>query len=161
MSDLRSWCDQAGLGVVRTYVQSGNLVLRSDLDERALVDLLEAMLRELCGFGVPVVVRTAAELADVVARCPFDTSVDPTTLVVGFASVAIATADLGGIEPDGLGEETFHIDGRELYLWLPNGQGRSPLSQALIKVPAGKNTTARNWRTVTTLNDWARDLDHD
>jgi len=50
----------------------------------------------------------------------------------------------------------------DLRSWCDQaGLGVVRISLALIKVPAGKTTTARNWRTVTVLNDWARELDHD
>jgi uncharacterized protein (DUF1697 family) len=159
MAYLRAVCAAAGGTDVRTYIQSGNVVLRHDLGREALVASLEAAIAAKTGFAVSVVIRTAAELAQVVERCPFDTSVDPTTLVVWFSPTVIEQDWLAGVDPDAFGQERFAAIGHELYLSLPDGQARSTLIEALTKAlaatPIGAVVTARNWRTVLTLLEMA------
>lgn len=156
MADLRGLCQEVGATDVRTYIQSGNVVLRSALGEAALVDALAHTLAEHTGFEVPVAVRTADELCGTVDRCPFDTTVDPKTLVVLFAQ-EVPDEPLGAMDPGGFGEERFELVGRDLYLLLPHGQGRSKLVQALARTAFGKVGTARNWKTVFTLRTMATD----
>lgn len=156
MAELRELCADAGHQHVRTYVQSGNVVVDSTLAAAEVAADLEARLREHCGWEVPVVVRSAGELAAVIDACPFDRSVDATRLVVAFSPRALVDADLGGLDPDGFGDETFDLAAREVYFWLPDGQGRSALVKEFLTTSAGKICTARNWRTVTTLADWCR-----
>jgi len=158
MSDLRRWCEEAGHRDVRTYVQSGNLVFRSGLPLADVAGDLEARLAQRCGFEVPVVVRTADAWGAAMARCPFDTSGDPTRLVVAFAPGPLGPDALGGLDPDADGAERLHVEGGEVYLWLPDGQGRSPLAQAFARTPAGKVATARNWRTVAQLASLAAEV---
>lgn len=154
MADLRHLCEEAGGRDVRTYIQSGNVVLRIGLAGDDLAADLAERITAHAGYDVPVVVRSADELAATVANCPFDTSVDPTRLVVSFAQT-IPDDPLRNLDPGGFGAERFALVGRDLYLWLPDGQGRSKLAQKLVSTPFGKVGTARNWRTVLTLLDWA------
>lgn len=150
MADLRAVCEDAGAGSVQTYIQSGNVVLVTDLAPAALAGDLEERIGAHAGYEVPVVVRMFEELAATVARCPFDTGVDPTRLVVSFAQ-RVPDDPLRGLDPGGFGAERFALVERDLYLWLPEGQGRSKLAQKLVGTPFGKVGTARNWKTVTTL----------
>ncbi len=156
MADLRRVCEAAGATDVRTYIQSGNVVLRSARTEDELVDALETSIADHAGFEVPIAVRTVDELTAVVDGCPFHTTVDPKTLVVSFAQT---TPDdpLGSLDPDDFGDERLELVGRDLYLLLPHGQGRSPLVQALARTPFGKVGTARNWKTVLTVLAMARE----
>lgn len=156
MADLRRLCEEAGATDVRTYIQSGNVVLRSGLAEADLVAELADRIEAHAGFAVPVVARSLDELAAVVDGCPFDTSVDPTRLVVSFVADPPGPDALGDLDPDGFGDERLHQAGRDLYLWLPGGQGRSKLVQALGRTPFGRVATARNWKTVLVLVDLAR-----
>ena len=126
--------------------------------EDALVAELEQRLSDHTDFEIPVVVRTLDEMASVVERCPFDSTVDPTSLVVYFAP-SQPENPLGKLDPDGYGHEQVAMLGRELYLLLPEGQGRSKLAQAVARTPMGSLATARNYRTVAKLLDMARQTD--
>jgi len=161
MAELRRLCEESGATSVRTYIQSGNVVLRSGLDEADLTTDLTERIEAHAGFDVPIVARSLDQLAEVVDGCPFDTTVDPTRLVVSFAAEAPRPAPLGDLDPAAFGDEQLHLAGRDLYLWLPDGQGRSKLVQALGRTPFGRIATARNWKTVQVLLDLARQVDDD
>ena len=99
---------------------------------------------------MPVVVRTGKELARIVDSTPYAVD-DPTKLVVVFLGEAVelgdlSLGDLGTYLPDEL-----TLAGRELYVSVPNGQGRSKLMEALTKRRLPTTVTARNWRTVAAL----------
>jgi uncharacterized protein (DUF1697 family) len=157
MADLREVVTAHGHGDVATYLQSGNVVFtpaagRSDRAEDLAAGLSAAIAEQL-GLRTDVVVRTGAEMAAVVAATPYDRD-DPTKLAVTFLDrpadpAAFAALDLASFAPEGL---TVH--GRELYLDLPFGQGRSKLMEALGRGPmaaAAGTATTRNWRTVLAL----------
>ncbi len=151
MPALREIVESLGHTEVETYLQSGNVVFRPK--PRAPKDLaasLTAAIAEATGLDVPVVVRTGEELGKVVAANPYTVD-DPTRVVVAFVANEIdlgdlALGDLSEYLPD---ELTLH--GRELYLSLPNGQGRSKLMEALTKRRLPTTLTVRNWRTVAAL----------
>jgi uncharacterized protein (DUF1697 family) len=115
---------------------------------------LEQAIEKEFGFAVPVVVRTGAELADVIAGDPFaTTATDPARYLVTFLPEAPAAAAVEGLPPvdDGPGE--YLVRGRELYLWLPDGIANTPLAAWKWDRLLGVAGTGRNWNTVTRLGE--------
>ena len=149
MADLRRVVTDAGYRDVRTYVNSGNVVLTADTaDTEEVAGTLRAALADAFEAAPDVVVRTRDQLHAVLGANPFlDRDDDPTHHHVMF---------LPGREPARLPDveveapEALAAVGRELYLLLPGGAGRSRLA-ARLTGRAGGGGTARNWRTVTTL----------
>ena len=85
MADLRALFGEAGYADVRTYVQSGNIVLESTAKPAELEREAAALISERFGFDVPVVVRTARQLAAVVKLNPLgDVADDPKRYQVSF-----------------------------------------------------------------------------
>ena len=150
MPALRELLSGAGFEGVRTYVQSGNIVLSGKGSPAALGRRIEKLIAEQFGFDVPVVVRTRDELAEVVAGDPLGDAVDNPKLyqVTFFASEPPSEAieRLQGLAARG---EQLVARGRELYCWHPEGIARSKLAAATADRRLGG--TARNWTTVTTL----------
>lgn len=156
MADLRARLGAAGYGEVRTYVQSGNIVLDSTLTSAKLADTLRAELAEWYGFDVPVVVRTHTQLAAIVARNPLEGAAeDPKRYVVVFLDRQPAAAAMSKVAETAVdGERLVHHD-REIFVHYSAGQARSKLSLALTDAKLGVLATARNWTTVTTLTEMA------
>lgn len=157
MAELRTTLEAAGYADVRTYIQSGNVVLTHDgAPNDFLARALERLISDLAGYEVPLTLRSAAELASVVERNPFDAS-DPTKLVVWFLDKKpkAAAVKIEGID---YAPENYKVSGREIFLSLPNGQARAvlPLALGKLKVAELKTATARNWRTVENLLAMAR-----
>lgn len=142
----------AGFDDVRTYVQSGNVVLRSRAAPKTVERQARRLICDAAGFDVDVVVRTRDELADVVKRNPLgDVVENPKRYQVSFCSSepdpeAVRTLEAACAEP-----ERMAAIGREIYAWHPNGVGRSKLWTALAGKGLGVTVTSRNWTTVTTL----------
>jgi uncharacterized protein (DUF1697 family) len=153
MADVRTACARAGATEVETYIQSGNIVLTHAGPAATLASDLEARFSKIAGFTVPVVLRTATEWKKVVSGNPFDA--EPDHLHVMFLPAkppadALAKVDLATFEP-----ECCELIGRELYLHLPNGMGKSKLAVALSRAKPLAAATARNWRTVMKLAELA------
>jgi uncharacterized protein (DUF1697 family) len=157
MADLRAGLAEAGLGEARTYVQSGNVVLYGDLSPAELAAAVRQLLADRFGLKVSVVVRTAGELAKVVARNPFseEAALNPKLLQVTFRDEEVAPEASAALETRAVDGEKVVALGREIYSWHPDGIARSKLALALT--PAGSTATARNWNTVTTLLEMASD----
>ena len=130
----------------RTYLQSGNVVFSGP---RRAASGLSAALSEAAGFDVPVLLRSAAELAAVVAGQPFDGPAS--AWHVTFLSARPA----GSMDPSGYGADSFAVVGREVYLRTPGGYGRTKLTNALFERKLGVVATTRNWRTVCALAEMA------
>jgi uncharacterized protein (DUF1697 family) len=154
MADLRELLTAEGHGGVRTLVQSGNVVLDSDLPADELARAVEPALERRFGFPIGAVVRTREEMLAVVAKDPLrSVATDPARYVVSFFAGDVPPEleeRLRALDP---ADDEYAVDGRELYLWCPHGQLQSPLAAALAKYRAGPVGTARNWRTVLALAD--------
>jgi uncharacterized protein (DUF1697 family) len=160
MDALRSLCGSLGLKDVQTYVQSGNIVFRAE--ERNLARLgerIEDAIEGKFGFRPGVVLRTAPELRDVIARNPFAKrpGIHPGKLLVAFFNEEPGEDDYGLLQRTKADGEEVRGNGREVYLYFPNGAGRSKLFAATGKLK--KLGTARNWNTVTKLLEMAKRLD--
>jgi uncharacterized protein (DUF1697 family) len=150
MADLRETLTGRGFAGVRTHLRSGNVLLDSDLGEEELAREVEDAVRTRFGFDVPVVVRTGAELAAVVAADPFaEVATDPARYTVTFLTRPPEPGKVAALPPAERGG--YRVVGRELYLWLPDGIADTPLASwrwdTLLAVPG----TTRNWNTVTKL----------
>ena len=156
MPELREALGEAGYGEVRTYVQSGNLVLDSSDSPAALEAALERLISERFSLEIPVIARTRKELAAVVKRNPLaDVAEDPKRYQVSFLSDKLKPKQLDELNAIATGEERLVAHGRELYAWHPDGVGRSKLSAKLAGAGLGVKATARNWKTVETLLEMA------
>ena len=153
MPRLKELLTDRGHGSVRTHLRSGNVVLDSTLGEAELVADLEQAIEKEFGFAVPVVVRTGAEIAAVIAGDPFATvATDPARYLVTFLPEPPAKDRVAGLPPvEGGGE--YLVAGRELYLWLPDGIANTPLAAWKWDKLLGVAGTGRNWTTVTKLGE--------
>lgn len=158
MAELRRICaDDCGFGDVRTYVQSGNAVFTtSERSASKVAAALEEALERSTGRAVDVTVRTAAQMRKVVDANPYaDRTDDPTKVHVAFL---IGDGDPGvdWFDPAEWAPEELHAHGREVYLHLPDGMGRSKLAAEMTKRGSRKGATratVRNWRTVLALKE--------
>ena len=155
MADLRAIVESLGHTDVETYLQSGNVVFAPKRRAKDLAASLSAAIREVTGHDVPVVTRTGAELAHVVEANPYTVD-DPTKVVVAFLADAVDLGDLALGDLSSYLPDELTISGRELYVSVPNGQGRSKLMEALTKRTLPTTLTVRNWRTVQALADMTR-----
>jgi uncharacterized protein (DUF1697 family) len=140
----------AGYGDVRTHLRSGNVLLTSPLGEQELAAALAGAIEAEFGFAVPVVLRTGAELAAVLAHDPLGGSAtDPSRYSVTFLPTAPDPARVAALPPPDGGEYALH--GRELYLWLPDGMAQGPMGSWPWDRLLGVAGTNRNWNTVRRL----------
>jgi uncharacterized protein (DUF1697 family) len=152
MGDLRELLDGLGYEDVRTHLQSGNVLLSSRRSSGALERELAEALAERFAMDIPVIVRTRAQLADVVERNPLThTADDPRRYLVTFLSAKPAATRVRALANLDFAPEQFVISGREIYAWHPDGLQRSRLAAALSDADLGVTGTSRNWNTVTKL----------
>lgn len=154
MKDLTRLCAELGAQHVRTYIQSGNVALdlAPTLAQTFARDLHAALAREF-SLQVPVVLRTAAELADVLLHNPWPER-DLTLTSVAFLADQPTPAQVASLDPNRSPPDEFHVRGREVYLHTPNGLARTKLTNAWLDARLGTVSTVRNWRTVQTLAGW-------
>ncbi len=154
MSDLRDLYTACGMYDVVTYIQSGNIIFSSEsLDAMALQTELEVAFASRFGFASDTVVRNATEIAAIIARNPFADQPDRASewLVVLFlADQPSPTAEVD-LRQSYAGPETYSVIGKEVFLYYPNGIGRSKLTNVLLERMLRTRGTVRNWNTVLKL----------
>ncbi|MET7442809.1 DUF1697 domain-containing protein [Streptomyces sp. NPDC004082] len=160
MAELRTLMQRLGYTEVATYLQSGNAVFGSDHgDERSLATELEGAVEEHFGFPVGVLVRDHAYLAAVREACPFPAAeLEGKQLHVTYFSEPVGAERFAAVDPGAFLPEEFRLGDRALYLYAPDGLGRSKLADALSKprLLKGLTATTRNWNTVVKLEELTR-----
>jgi len=151
MSALKRLFGGWGYDDVQTYVQSGNVVFRGALP--ASPDTLEAALEQGLGFPVGVAVRQEAEWRRLVAANPYpeQASQDGSKVHVAFLSTEPDAEGVASLQAVARGPDDWTLKGRELYLHLPNGGGRTRLDHSTLERRLGVTVTVRNWKTVQAL----------
>src|SRR5690242_20172806 len=158
MATLRSVLTDLGYDGVRTYLQSGNAVLRTPASATRVSSDIEKALASAAGRPIGVVVRTAAQMARVADGWPFAAKAPPNTKHVMFFAKAADAAALRSISLDAVAPERLVVAGANVYFHYPNGLGKSKLGPIVGRTPAGKRGTMRNWNTVTALRDMTAEL---
>ncbi|MEU7555746.1 DUF1697 domain-containing protein [Streptomyces sp. NPDC044571] len=155
MAELRQVLEGLGHDDVQTYLQSGNAVFSStQQDPVALARALERAIESRFGFPVACLVADGARLRAVAHDCPFPAAeLEGRQLHVTFLSEQPDPSRFGAIDAPSYLPEEFRIGDRVLYLYAPNGLGRSKLAEALYRpaVLKGIDATTRNWNTVAKL----------
>ncbi|MEU3600319.1 DUF1697 domain-containing protein [Streptomyces sp. NPDC006798] len=155
MAELREVLEGLGHGGVATYLQSGNAVFTSPRgDEDALARELERAIEERFGFAVDTLVRDAAYLRAVADGCPFPAAeLEGRRLHVTFFSQQVTAERFAAVDRRAHSPEDFRLGDRALYLYAPDGLGRSKLADALARptLTRGLVATTRNWNTVRKL----------
>ncbi|OJF95850.1 DUF1697 domain-containing protein [Pararhizobium antarcticum] len=149
MTELKALCEDLGFRDVKTHIQSGNVLFRSDLSKGAAGQALDAGLARILGKAPGVMIRDRMELEAIIAGNPFPEA-KPNYLMISFLSAPAPRDALDRlVAPDG---ERAHVAGCEIYVHYPNGSGRSRLV-----LPAIRHATARNLNTVVKLVELARE----
>lgn len=157
MAGLARLLEDLGCRDVRTYVQSGNAVFRSDGDAATLAGRIGAAVEQQHGFRPGVLLWGAGELERAVSGNPFpEGDADPRSLHLFFLSERPLDPDLDALDRAKAASERFMLDGRTLYFHAPDGVGRSKFP-ARVEAALGVEATGRNWRTVRRLLEMARE----
>ena len=125
------------------------ILLASKLEEE-----IEKEIKNTFGLQVPIFIRTRKELEIIIENNPFKDE-DPSKLHVTFLSDFPVERPVKEIEEAKDSSEKFFIGQKEVYLFLPNGYGRTRLSNTLFEKKLRVSTTTRNWRTVNKLLELA------
>lgn len=150
MSELKGIGEELGLASPRTFIASGNLLFTSGKDENDLRTMFEERIRKHMGAEVPVMIRTAQEMAEVAASNP----------IADLPGNRIYAIFLNGPPPAdaiesarNVNDERMALGGREIYVGYPGGMGTSKL-----KIPAAAKGTARNMNTIAKLAELAKEM---
>jgi uncharacterized protein (DUF1697 family) len=156
MQGLTAILESLGAQQVRTYIQSGNAVFQSNLDDRVeLSRALSEAIFQRYGFQPVVLILRGEELLRAMAENPFpEAEADPASLHLGFFASQPEKPDLDKLTSLKKESERFQLGDGVFYLHAPEGVGRSRLAAGAEKA-LGVPMTDRNWKTVCKLRDLA------
>ena len=162
MDALRALLESMKLKSPKTYVQSGNVVfLSGEKNLAGLAKKIQDGIEKKFGFRPDVVLRTADDVRQAVAKNPFSKrkDIDAAKLLICFLSAEPSRAARENLQKfDARGEE-LHFRGNELFIYFKNGIGQTKLSWAGVDKAIGCSSTGRNWNTVTKLLEMAESLE--
>jgi uncharacterized protein (DUF1697 family) len=153
MKQLAEIADRIGLASVKTYLQSGNIVFSAPDDEiDAKISDFERAIETEFGFRPAILVRSAEEMASVMAMNPFTgNGVNPSRLITVFLRSMPKTADIERLEPSRFPDVSIAVLGQEMYVLYSEGMGNSKFVPAYYEPRLGTVGTARNWNTVAKI----------
>lgn len=164
MAELKRVFEAIGLCDVKTYIQSGNVLFRSDEVEELLKIKIESELEASFGFLIPVVLRTKAELEQIINNCPFSESQiseaeaasDAESLYVALMAKSPEEGNKDRLKAYKSESDDYVIIGREVYLLFRNSIRNSKLAGSLHKLEVP--STVRNWKTLSKLYALAKEI---
>jgi len=160
MDRLRGSFEDLGFEQVKTYIQSGNVIFKAGKGSpAALCKKIEAAIVNDFGFSASVIVRTSAELGQVLEANPFlkERGIDQKQLHVTFVSDIPTASALQKLAEFTVAPDQSRCMGKEIFLHLPNGFSGSSLWKVPWEKALGVVTTTRNWKTVNALHQMCQD----
>jgi uncharacterized protein (DUF1697 family) len=154
METVREIYREAGLGNVRTYLQSGNVVFESgENDPSRLIADIEKRIQQSYGDPIKVFIRFPEDFKRILHNNPFlkDQRVEQSKLHVTFLYQEPAANAWEKISSPAGGADEFAPGIQEIFLYCPNGYGRTKLSNSYFERKLGVVATTRNWNTVSAL----------
>ena len=152
MDDLRALYESLNFTNVKTYIQSGNVIFSCSFSNVIeLKNIIEKGIMEIFGFPVTVIIRSDDEMKSVLGNNPFSREKDITKLYVSFLSETPCKKAVNSIDQLVSGSEEAFVQGKEVYLFCPNGYGKSKLSNSYLEKKLLVKATTRNWKTVNKL----------
>jgi uncharacterized protein (DUF1697 family) len=154
MDALRNLFEDLGFTNIRTYVQSGNVIFAAPSQELpGMVKRIETRIHQVYGYHVPVFIRQPDEIQQLLSNNPFlnDRNLDPAKLHVTFIYGTPSDDSWRNLPPPGQIEDEFALAERAIYLFCPNGYGKTKLSNSFFERRLATPTTTRNWNTVNAL----------
>jgi uncharacterized protein (DUF1697 family) len=162
MDELRALYESLNFKDPRSYVQSGNVIFRTkEKNNPQLAKKIQAAIEKKLGCCPEVILRTTEELRGAIAANPFpeQTSSEPGKVLVTFLAGDPPRDAEASLEKFKSFPEQLHLKGRELYIYFPNGAGRSKLPWSAVEKFLRVTGTARNWNSVQAILKIAEEME--
>lgn len=154
MAELRELCDSISLKEVKTYIQSGNIVFKSELQNTSeLESLISKAILNRFGFKVPVIVKTTSQLRDILNNNSFESEDEIIRKQIYFVLLIDIPkiGELTEFKAESYNNEEFSISKNCIYLKCKAGYGKAKLNNNLIERKLKVLATTRNYRTMYKL----------
>ena len=158
MAELKASLEGGGIEGLQTYIQSGNLVFKSELAHSApLANEIKDKILDRYGFEVPVLVMTLGHLQAIHSNNPYLGTADGRQLYFVLLAEAGAPDRVKAFEQMHFENEEFEVTDHCVYLNCLAGYGKAKLSNNLVERKLGVAATARNLKTIEKMIALAAD----
>ena len=155
MADLLALFLKLGFADAETYIQSGNVIFTDpgDVLPSAFSTTIEQAILEKFNFIIPAMIRTSQELTYLLSTNPFlaEPDFNPAKMAVIFLHEEPSASQLLKVADVDYPPDKFKIIGRDIFIYCPNGFGRTKLYTNFFEKKMGVKGTARNWKTISTI----------
>lgn len=154
MADLKFALERLGLNEVVTYIQSGNVVFKSDTTNTSeLEERIEQEIRASYGFEVPVLVKKRSDIEKILQECPYNKTEDVAANRIYFVLLKSKPEDtfIKTLRQTDYPNELFHITEYCVYLNCTRGAGNAKLTNTKIERKLKVVATTRNHGTMAKL----------
>ena len=152
MNELKALYEQLNLKDCTTYIQSGNVVFKTG-KPKDISKKIEQKIFDKYNFHVPVIIRTMDEMQSVLNKNPLlkEKNIDPEKLHVTYLAENPSQENIDKLNTYNYSPDLYYITGKEIYLYCPNGYGRTKLTNTFFENKLKVTATTRNWRTTNEL----------
>ena len=154
MADLRGLLNDLGFQKVQTYIPSGNIILQSNKFNTEISQIIKEGINNTFGYDVPVIARTIPEWKSTIEHYPFSLENEK---IVAFTFLDKKT-EIQNFDFKNLGEDQFKIFNDVVYIYCPNGFGKSKITNNLFERKLKVTATTRNLRTTLKLLELAKNI---
>ena len=161
MTELKELYESLNFSNVATYIQSGNVVFCSnEKDVKKIQKIIERKIEDVYNFHVPTLVLIESKLKKIISNMPFYLSnIDLSKLAVSFLYSTPEKSLVKNIDKFKSEREEFILLEDVIYLYCPDGFGRSKLTNNLFETKLKVTATSRNWKTTNKLSELINELD--
>jgi uncharacterized protein (DUF1697 family) len=162
MADLKALYENLHLKQVTTYIQSGNVIFSTDkkIAASTLINQIETAIQKKYNFEVPVIIRTAEEMENIIAQNPFlkEKNINIEKLHVTFLGDQPAEENTHRLKTIDFPPDRFIMKGKEIYIYCPDSYGNTKLSNNFFENRLKVSATTRNWKSVNKLVELCNNL---
>ncbi len=162
MTDLKILLSSLGFMNIQTYIQSGNIVFQfAETSEKVLEEMICSAIKKQYDFDVPTMVKGITEMKEIVAKNPYlkDESKDISHLHVTFLDDIPAQEILNTLASGDYKSDEYTLVGKNIYVYCPNGYGKTKLTNTFFENKLKVAATTRNWKTTNELIKMAEKIE--
>lgn len=151
MAYLREVMEKGGFVNVRTYIQSGNIVLQTELSPAEVGQKVHQLIKENIEAELPVIVKTADEIKEVLKGNPFTDGYDIKRVFFTLFNDTLDKKSAEELKKQDFEKEKFDFTTKAMYMYLPKDASRSKLNNNFLEKKLKITTTTRNFNTLSKL----------
>ena len=153
MAELALLFKDLGFNDVQTFIQSGNVIFKSDNNEGELREKIEKGISARFGYDIAAMIRTVDELEALFLSNPYlkEEDFNPAKMAVIFLHEPVTDTQSAKVSSISYPPDKFQIGEREIFIYCPNGFGRTKLYTNFFENKMGVSGTARNWKTISAI----------